>query len=312
MHVWLRADASTRFGVGHVMRTLALAEHAKGRGLEVRLIWAGDVDASPLAARFGVEARPAEDGDWIASIDPGDVVWFDGYHFSEADFERARDAGARVAAIDDQPRSTFGIDLLVVPENIPGWTPSSDAKVLMGPDFALVRNEFKERRRIRSSSPDRLLVTFGGSDTKGLGRFVAGQAAELKRFGEIVLLEGPATPRSTDGKFSIIRNPRSVADIFDNASAAISAAGSTTWELLCMGVPTCVLEIAPNQRYLYATVVGADAALGGGRAPLDAAKVRETLSKLGELDGERLSRNAMSIVDGLGPMRVTDAIFDLV
>ena len=56
-----------------------------------------------------------------------------------------------------------------------------------------------------------------------------------------------------------VGDPADVPAVFDRADAAISAAGSTTWELLCLGIPTAIIPVAENQRLIAKTVTAREA-----------------------------------------------------
>jgi spore coat polysaccharide biosynthesis predicted glycosyltransferase SpsG len=105
------------------------------------------------------------------------------------------------------------------------------------------------------------------------------------------------------------RSPPRVADVFDEADAAISAAGSTTWELLCMGVPTALVQVADNQAGVVRTARATGAALVIGTPSDAAATLPGALDELTDLDRQRsLSDAALRTVDGLGASRVVDAL----
>jgi ribosomal protein S18 acetylase RimI-like enzyme len=91
----------------------------------------------------------------------------------------------------------------------------------------------------------------------------------------------------------------------------ISAAGTSVWELCCIGVPTAVVWVVDNQREGYDRVVGAGAAIGLGGPTLGADEGADEcatgLLKTALTDGRvlaDLSTAGRRIVDGLGAWRV--------
>ena len=291
--LWVRADASADAGLGHVMRSLSVAQAARRRGLDVTFVVAPDPVGSTLPGRFGFDVR--EPDGWAAAIEPGDAVLFDGYHFGAGDFAAARARGARVGAVDDFGSGEFDVDVVVNPN----------------PDDALVREEFRARRRVRSGRTGTLLVTLGGSDAAGLGPRVVELLGNRPPFDTVLFVRGPAAPPLPDRPpwLELVPDPADVAATFDRADAAVTAAGSTTWELLCLGVPTAIVQVADNQQQIVraATQHGAAVFLG------DPAALDRTLPaavvELADADRQReLSTRAMDLVDGRGPDRVLDAL----
>jgi spore coat polysaccharide biosynthesis predicted glycosyltransferase SpsG len=99
----------------------------------------------------------------------------------------------------------------------------------------------------------------------------------------------------------------------------VSASGTSVWELLCLGAPTAVVSVAPNQHAGYQQVVGR-----GLAAPLGALQqlqhdpgarraASEVLTRLLTDSGARrvLARAGPAEVDGRGRERVADVLLEL-
>jgi spore coat polysaccharide biosynthesis predicted glycosyltransferase SpsG len=96
-----------------------------------------------------------------------------------------------------------------------------------------------------------------------------------------------------------------MAELMRDADLAIGAAGSTSWERCCMGLPTLQLVLAENQRPI------ADALGRAGAAHLlDPVALRSSLvAAMEQLIGDttmllRMSNIAAQLVDGHGAERV--------
>ncbi|MFA5490886.1 MAG: UDP-2,4-diacetamido-2,4,6-trideoxy-beta-L-altropyranose hydrolase, partial [Candidimonas sp.] len=96
-----------------------------------------------------------------------------------------------------------------------------------------------------------------------------------------------------------------MARLMTDSDLAIGAAGGTSWERCCLGVPSLVLALADNQRGVAATLQDA----GGAIAMQSAAEVATFLQD--HLDAgtlpdtlRRLSAAASRITDGEGVSRV--------
>jgi spore coat polysaccharide biosynthesis predicted glycosyltransferase SpsG len=103
-----------------------------------------------------------------------------------------------------------------------------------------------------------------------------------------------------------------------SADLVVSAAGTSTWELCCLGAPSALVCVVDNQRESYHRVVAAGLADGLGELPAlagDGQAARAAAHTLTELlaDGSRraaLSARARAAVDGRGRARVVDAVLD--
>jgi spore coat polysaccharide biosynthesis predicted glycosyltransferase SpsG len=151
-----------------------------------------------------------------------------------------------------------------------------------------------------------LVVTLGGSDAGGVTDAVLSAVESVGAFEHVVLVVGPAAALPAPRPWlEVVRDPADVAAVFDRADAAVSAAGSTTWELCCLGVPSVLLEVAPNQRLVAMTAARSGAAFVAGSL----GDVGDALRQLAREDVRtRLSARALATVDGQGARRVAKAL----
>jgi spore coat polysaccharide biosynthesis predicted glycosyltransferase SpsG len=89
----------------------------------------------------------------------------------------------------------------------------------------------------------------------------------------------------------------------------ITAAGSTCWELCCLGVPTVVIETADNQRMMAPYLTRHRLAEVFGK--LDETALGEFSRRVADLldnpvERERLAQAASSVIDGAGAERVVN------
>jgi UDP-2,4-diacetamido-2,4,6-trideoxy-beta-L-altropyranose hydrolase len=312
MRVFVRADGSAQIGLGHVMRSLALAHWVRGRGAEVVYVMVDDADACSMVERrgFGVmRLAAADDRSWLSAVGAGDRVVFDGYPFLTSGVTAsASSRGAFVAVVDDHDGGDVECDVVVNPNAVEGRRYSRAARALCGPAYALVRPEFGAFRRARGADGRTLLVTLGGSDAGGMTEAVLAAVEAAGAFEHVLLVVGPmaAAPAARPG-LEVVRDPDDVAAVFDRADAAVSAAGSTTWELCCLGVPSVLLEVVPNQRLVAMTVARAGAAFVAGSV----GGVGGALTQLARPEVRtQLSERALATVDRHGARRVAEALSD--
>ncbi len=99
------------------------------------------------------------------------------------------------------------------------------------------------------------------------------------------------------------------------ADLAIGAAGTTSWERCCLGLPAIIITIAENQKRIAAALEREGAILWLG----DLEKVIDSPDIVGHavtgiINNPRqlstMSRSASRICDGQGASRVADALHD--
>ncbi|MAB87017.1 MAG: UDP-2,4-diacetamido-2,4,6-trideoxy-beta-L-altropyranose hydrolase [Rhodobacteraceae bacterium] len=195
---------------------------------------------------------------------------------------------------------------------------SESCFLAMGPKWALIRNEFKTLRSDRKSDADepRILLMSGGSNIGSLADICLEGLLALGRKLQIDVIVGASDTRDelmdlcqdTHHQIRIHVAPERPARIMASADLAISSAGSTTWELACLGVPALLITVAENQIAVVKQALDAGTAV---HVPsLDAAAVREAAGLMIE-DRDRLNRMERAgreLVDGEGAVRIADLL----
>lgn len=273
----LRADASPQIGVGHVMRCLALAQAWQDAGGEVTFV-SCEMPAL-LTARLERERCVSVDLSAVAG-GPEDAyqtarrarargahwVVVDGYQFSAGYYEQLREHGLNVLAIDDTAHLDRYPVALLLNQNLSAredlYTDRLEAVTprLLGPRFSLLRREFRLVSAVSRSiaaTPRRVLVTFGGADAENFtARILRNLFASADRALEVVVLAGAANPHIGTLRELAAGAPfpcevrvavANVAPVMVWADAAISAAGSTVWELASLRRPALIGAHEANQ-----------------------------------------------------------------
>ena len=332
----LRADASAEMGTGHVMRCLALA--MAWREIDGRAVFLSRLP-EPLAQRIRAEGfelaefcgEPgcSEDLEAAACLLPGtERPWIvlDGYHFPTGYCSALRKLG-RVLAIDDFGAAHFAEAGMHLDQNLDGGRPGGypeDALALLGPAYALLRPEF---RSPPARDPDRpcrqVLVTLGGSDPAGLTCAVLEALARVLPEGvRCLTIAGAANPRKEalqaltqrlGPNFELRDNVSDMAALMAQADLAVTAAGSTVWELACMGVPMLVMPVADNQVPVARAICRAGAGAGLAFGSLESWSPKELEGCVDSLLSDATQRAAMAragqcSVDGQGALRVVQAM----
>jgi UDP-2,4-diacetamido-2,4,6-trideoxy-beta-L-altropyranose hydrolase len=196
-------------------------------------------------------------------------------------------------------------------------------QLLLGPRYAMLRREFARWRgwkREISPVARKVLVTMGGSDPEN----ITARAVEALRRSSIEGLEaavviGGSNPhrealeRIAENAAGVRfhQNVAEIGELMAWADAAISAAGATCWEMCLLGLPSLLIDLAPNQRPLAEELQRRGAAIHLGN--LYDTSVEKIAAKLEELARSPEARGLMSarareLVDGKGAARVVSAM----
>jgi UDP-2,4-diacetamido-2,4,6-trideoxy-beta-L-altropyranose hydrolase len=332
----IRADASAQIGTGHVMRCLALGQGWRDRGGEVFIIQAPG--AAELEQRLRseqlhlvvLEARPgtAEDAAETAALARGvGARWVvvDGYHF-DADYQRAiKVAGQRLLFIDDYGHAARYDADLVLNQNVYAHEVlyphrANTTRLLLDTRYALLRREFlawREWRRDIPRTARKVLVTLGGADPANVTLKVVDALKQIDVSGmEAIVVVGASNPHyqkleaaAHDSRMAIrlVRNVTNMPELMAWADLAISAGGSSNWELALLGVPTIIVALAENQRMIAERLGALGAAVYlGWHADVPKDMIGTALSEFMHQPTARqhLSQQARAIVDGAGVARV--------
>ena len=342
MSIVIRADASPTIGHGHVSRCLSLAGALGESGCRVALMTRHL--PGPLrtrAAALGCDvieldetSAPVAEADadtCVAALRRSELhpawVVVDGYTFDARWHEAIAATGARVLCIDDFANRPLACDLLLDQNLLEGADPRYDALVsarcrrLLGPHFALLPPEYAEHRgdpgRHRRQGK-RILVSFGGADPP---QATTATVAALSRLSdaelEIDVVIDPRSPQYADVSAAAradrrirVHEPQpSLAPLLSRARLAIGGAGCTSWERLCLGVPSIIVPIADNQRPVAHALGQARLAYvidAVGRRLMD--EVAAAVSTALRADDSQTVARGMEICDGLGATRVAAAL----
>jgi UDP-2,4-diacetamido-2,4,6-trideoxy-beta-L-altropyranose hydrolase len=257
----------------------------------------------------------------------------DGYAFGAEYQEQIRNRERKLLCIDDAGKCDRYVVDIVLNQNL---TASEDfyghcrtgAQFLLGSSFCLLRREFapwrKWRREIRFRGHN-VLVTLGGSTAAGAGARVMESLGRARVEGlHAVFVVGGSSPdvaalescaAKSPQKISIRRDVSNMAELMAHADVAISAAGSTCWELCLLGLPSILLDVADNQIPIAIELNRRGWALYAGNgntvSPDDLADTLENL--LASQDKrESVSLRSRQLVDGLGAERVVSAMRETV
>lgn len=354
MKVVIRADASVAIGTGHVMRCLTLASRLAKAGAEVVFICrelSGNLCAFIEGKGFcvrrlaGVENLPVTAGlyeRWLGvglkrdadeTIDifkqESGVDWLviDHYSIAQSWETLMRPYVRRVMVIDDLTNRPHECDLLLNQSIFESSAARYDGllhgscKRLIGPKYALLRQEFTEARkrmRLRDGRIRRIFVFFGGSDitNETMKSLRAIKSLNLPGLSVDVVAGGANAQIKEIEKFcsampntSFYAQITGMAGLMIKADLALGASGTTTWERCCLGLPSLVVTIADNQAEIAASLdkMGVIVNLGASCGVTEEGIRRRLIDLINNPElVEALSIKSAALTDGSGVEDVVD------
>lgn len=351
MRLLFRADASTQIGSGHVVRCLTLAEALRSRGVNSAFVCRehkGHLASLIRGRGFDVHLLPVHAegiSEWLgASVEQdaaevsrlarrlqADALVVDHYAIDQQ-WERVCRAAVRsLWAIDDMANRPHACDYLL-DQNL-GRSEQDyhdlapDAVLLLGPHFALLRPEFLQARqqmidRRSTSEVLSILVSMGGMDSanstadvlKVLERIAAQHSISVS----VVMGGNSPHLKTVQSGIASLSMPTELwvdstqmAELMASHDIAIGAAGGTSWERCCMGLPTVLQIQADNQRFVGESLQRSGAALLH-EDPSDLAALESLVCYL--IDNEEvrmsMSQQCATLVDGRGAERVAKIMLE--
>lgn len=214
----------------------------------------------------------------------------------------------------------------------------ADTKLLLGTEYVPLREEFSARagyvqsRKVLSlgaanvtpAADGGILITTGGSDSFNLAGQLLMEAMKYDALKEkeYHVVSGSLNPHIGElqalaqkhENIHIHCNVTNMAELMAESEVALSAGGSTLYELCAMGVPVIAFSFAENQERLVQTFVKRGIAQYGGNYRTDGNKmIQNTIAGLETLlEDENLRteyrKKARTLVDGKGAGRIAEAI----
>ena len=361
MRVVFRADSSLEIGTGHVMRCLTLADALLERGAHCSFVCRelkGNLIDLIEQRGFSVASLPSPATDeiefgtdtpfhahWLGvdwqtdaaqtcdSIKGSAVDWIvvDHYALDARWEELIRAECKKILVIDDLADRRHDCDLLV-DQNLGRDNAhyqgliARDARLLSGPKYSILRQEFSElrekslARRVKPTLQN-ILVNMGGVDQRNVtekvlnaldGSFLSDDVCVTVVMGEKAPWLHQIRKRAENSRLAtrVLVGVRNMAEVMMSSDLAIGASGSTTWERCVLGLPAIQVVLAANQVQILSEVARAGAVIS---AQID--NIPQILEELGATKNlssvlDTLSRHSAAITDGFGVSRIVSRMMD--
>ena len=353
--IFVRADGNAIIGIGHLMRTMAVMDQLKGK-TEITYLCAMEESVECLRQKgwnaICLQTPPERMEEELAKLKSifeetncRNLLIVDNYNVTD-DYLKALDRWCDVLLFDDLGEHVFPVRGIVnyhcyVDQN---WYEAHypEARLFLGAGYVPLRAQFtapdteafcqkpdeaedlcrKDLCRMADGAEIHVLLTTGGGDSENIG----GRILE-KIYRENVMFHwilGPFSPNLPFAKafaekrtnVIIESNVEDMAALMRKCSLAITAGGSTIYELWATRLPMIAFSYAENQeklvRFVGENVCGFDA----GAYDRNPAECLENIKKYFETaisNPEIISRfsyNAWKLSDGRGAWRLAGSIME--
>ncbi|HTO31950.1 MAG TPA: UDP-2,4-diacetamido-2,4,6-trideoxy-beta-L-altropyranose hydrolase [Pararhizobium sp.] len=275
--VVFRCNASSRVGLGHLMRCREMARLLTEAGHACTIVGPSEDLREPnddtLFVRWipmSGEQGPEQDArDFIAICREAGAVHavMDDYRVDPAYQASLKAQGIRfMQQFDASKPWDFHADIIVNSspyeraEDYATYVKNPDAQLLLGPKYAVLRPEFSELDIRPAGRPvRRILVSFGGGDDLGAIRLTLDALADTAGAEGVtaVIVSGNSNPRNAEhaahvatlppGRAEFHIHPKNVAVLMNCCDLVIIAGGTMSYEAALCTLPMVLIALAPNQ-----------------------------------------------------------------
>lgn len=338
----IRADGNAKIGAGHLMRCLTIAEELAlllGGKEEIRFVCA-DGQSAALAGEHGFCCHVLETDyqnmeselpmwqDIFLGMDTAPdnrVILVDSYYVTD-DYLTALRQWGYLVLMDDLGTRRYPADCVInynAPASMEAYRAlysGQDVRLLIGSSFVPIRRQFWDKGVTPGKEVRRVLITTGGGDIDN----IAGEILERIYTPEMefYLVIGQFNPHfqrmkaleQERGNVHICHNVTDMAGLMGSCDIALTAGGSTVYELAALGVPLICFSYAANQEALVEYVERKEIACSAGAWHIDSGR---TLDRIGELFAGLVQEEALrrgchqkerAMADGRGACRLAESL----
>ena len=338
----IRADGNAKIGAGHLMRCLTIADELRKLVDSSRILFVcADLQSAELAMKRGYQAfllerdpcdMEAELSAWLRiPVDNKEtnVIIVDSYFVTKRYLQELREYGS-VTLLDNMEEECFPVDRIVNynafadTKQYEDLYKDSHTELILGSAYVPIRPQFSEKAYQVRERAENILITTGGGDIDNIaGRILKSiqekETCEMLNFHLIIGGFNPHYERMKElekqsAHIRIYHNVQDMADLMSRCDLAVTAGGSTVYELAAMGVPFICFSYAENQEKMTEYLNREEIAFSAGayhREP-DAVlgRIARWTVELAQDFGKRYKcyESEKILTDGLGAKRLAEIL----
>lgn len=339
--IWIRADANCEIGIGHIMRCISIAEEIQRIGKEVCFVLA-DASASELLdekklqyfvlnTKYDCMEEELEILEKLVYEHKPDLLLIDSYSVTRQYLEQVRML-VKTAYMDDLGESIYPVDLLInynIYATKEMYEQNADCveRFLLGAQYAPLRSEFQVKNVVVGREVKNVFISTGGSDKYNLTGIMLDYMLRDEKLkwlnyhvicGRFNVHEKELEQKAENyANIHVYKNVKDMADIMKKCDLAVSAAGSTLYELAALSIPSIIFSFANNQKkaVLAFAEKGAMVSLGHYDYTYEKEFMNEITIVLKELCEDYnkrfdLAYNARRLIDGRGAKRIASVLIE--
>jgi spore coat polysaccharide biosynthesis predicted glycosyltransferase SpsG/CMP-N-acetylneuraminic acid synthetase len=331
--VLFRVDGGSRMGMGHIYRSLAIAEALRALSrAEVAFLMSGGPEHEQgliAVSRAGYPLRVMRDGrletclehvrDFSPAILINDLPALDAAYLTALSRLGAATVNL-VDTLDDLETTESYAQVIVALMREDRETPEG---FYGGPAYAILREHFRGREKTIRERAELVLLSFGGSDPQGLTLKAARALQALDPSVDLLAVAGPAFSFRREFEALTASLPRRVplineagghiADLMLEADLVVGSGGMSVYELAALGTPGVVLgqNAREDKRMREFARHGTVEYLGLGPEVEEGAIGEAVRALLADAGRRRaMSERGRALVDGRGAARTAEMVLE--
>lgn len=268
--VIIRADAGSKIGFGHFVRSVALASYLSddfevmfatrnpdiGRPSEYQLQQILEAGAQVCGPQ--IKDRDQYDAEFLRLIDSNDIVVLDNYYYSTEYQNLIRKRAHKLICIDDVHDRHFTADAVITfcPLRREDFSLEPYTRFFGGIEWSFLRKPFlSSKTKKREGDIKRIVMAMGGADpyrlTDKMIRIIRKIDSELNI--DVIAGQTVQVNFSEDSNLKIWRmvDADKIVELFDNADAGIFPASTVCIEAFSRKLPIIAGHYIDNQKEFY-------------------------------------------------------------
>lgn len=327
-----RADGNGLIGSGHIMRCLSIAVALRQLG-EESLFLLGDSTMQHIVKERGFQVQileshydnmESESNTIKQYLTRGNLVVVDSYYVTKLYLDSLMKS-AIIVYIDDLMKVPTNVDFIInyncyADQKLYKTVPKAKNSYLLGTTYVPLREEFQNIPYVVRKKCTKILITTGGTDEFNISGQILEKICAVKELKEMefLVVVGAMNKhlemlKSLAKKYNQIRictNVVCMSELMRESDIAISAAGSTLYELCAVGVPTVSFSFVDNQDQAITCMESMGNLLSAGRYQVEGSIViKRIVDKVSQLIKTydlrcKIHNRCKRLVDGKGANRI--------